>query len=140
MGNIVKRLKNNINLSKNSDGKHMSKKKILRVTETMAILLALCFVLSVTVASVNAATFEHGHKFTDHSDGYEHGNKYGQGYKDGYAKGHNDGKKQCIQSGSGNNLQKIPDPSNNDKSYSESFKQGYLTGYNEIRYSCLKNK
>jgi len=110
----------------------MGKKKFFRVTKTMAILLALCFVLSVTVASVNAATFEQRNKLHDHGD------QYGQGYKDGYAKGHNDGEKQCIQSGSKDNLQKIPDPSNNDKSYRESFKQGYLTGYNEIRYSCLK--
>ena len=134
MENIVKRLKNNINLSKNSDGKHMGKKKFSRVTKTLAILLALCFVLSVTVASVNAATFEHGNRFNDHSD------RYGQGYENGYAKGQNDGNKQCNQLGSKDNLQKIPSPFNQGKDYSESFKQGYLKGYNEKRYSCLKNK
>ena len=106
----------------------------------MAILLTLCFVLSVTAASVNAAIFEHGNKFNDHSDRYGQGNKYGQAYEDGYAKGNNDGEKECSQSGSKDNLQKIPDPSNNEKSYLENFKQGYLKGYNEKRYSCLKNK
>ena len=101
----------------------MAKKTFDRITKTMAILLALCFVLSVTAASVNAATF-------DHDDKYKHGNKYGQAYKDGYAKGYNDGKKRCSQFGSKDNLQKIPDPSNKDKSYRESFKQGYLADYN----------
>ena len=48
----------------------MAKKTFDRITKTMAILLALCFVLSVTAASVNAATFEHGNKFNDHSDKY----------------------------------------------------------------------
>ena len=122
----------------------MVNQKFEKITKTLAILLALCFVLSVTVASVNAAIFEHGNRFNDHGDRYEHGNKYGhgnkhgQGYKDGYAKGQNDGKKQCRRFGSKDNLQKIPDPSNNEKSYHKSFKQGYLKGYNEKRYSCLK--
>ncbi len=63
----------------------MANKIFDRITKTMAILLVLCFVLSVTVASVNAAAFE---------------DKYGQGYKDGYSKGSNDGKKDCDQYGS----------------------------------------
>ncbi len=103
----------------------MANKIVDRITKTMAILLVLCFVLSVTVASVNAAAFE---------------DKYGQGYKDGYRKGSNDGKKDCNQYGDKEILKKIPDLSGNDKSYSKGFILGYTTGYNEKRYSCLKNK
>jgi hypothetical protein len=102
----------------------MANKIFDRITKTMAILLLLCFVLSVTVASVNAAAFE---------------DKYGQGYKDGYSKGSKDGKKDCDQYGSEDILKKMPGSSNNDKSYSKGFILGYTTGYNEERYSCLKN-
>ena len=101
----------------------MTNKIFDRITKTMAILLVLCFLLSVTVASVNAAAFE---------------DKYEQGYQDGYSKGSNDGKKDCDQYGSKEILKKMPDPSNNDKSYSKGFILGYTTGYNEKRYSCLK--
>lgn len=101
----------------------MANKIFYRFTETMAILLVLCFILSVTVASVNAAPFE---------------DKYGQGYKDGYGKGSNDGKKDCNQYGNKEILKKIPNISSNDKSYIKGFILGYTTGYNEKRYSCLQ--
>ena len=112
----------------------MANKTFDRITKKMAFLLALCFLLSVTAVSVNAATFEQGNKFNDHGD------KYGQGYKDGYSKGSNDGQKDCNQHGSREVLKKIPYPSNNDQSYRNGFKQSYITGYNEERYSCLKHK
>jgi len=103
-----------------------------RTTKTMAILLTLCFVLSVTVASVNAAPFEQRNKLHDHGD------QYGQGYKNGYSKGSNDGKRDCSEYGSKDVLKKIPSPSNNDENYKKGFKLGYLTGYDEKRYTCLK--
>jgi hypothetical protein len=121
-----------------------------RITKTMVILLALCFVLSVTVASVNAATFEQENKFYDHEGKYKDGDNYGQGYKDGdnyrqsfkygYDKGYIDGNKDCSQYGRKNIIRKIPDPSNNDKRYRGSFNLGYTNGYHEKRYTCLKNK
>jgi branched-subunit amino acid permease len=102
----------------------MANKIFDRITKTMAILLVLCFVLSVTVASVNAAAYE---------------DKYGQGYKDGYSKGSSDGKNDCNQYGSKDFIRKIPNPSNNDESYIKGFILGYKTGYNGERYTCLKN-
>jgi len=110
----------------------MANKTFDRITKTIAILLALCFVLSVTVASVNAAVFEQRNK------PHNQGDKYTQGYKNGYSEGSNDGKKDCSEYGSKDNLKKIPSPSNNDKNYEKGFKLGYLNGYNEKRYSCLK--
>ncbi len=101
----------------------MANKIFDRITKTMAILLVLCFVLSVTVASVNAAAFE---------------DKYGQGYTDGYSKGSNDGKKDCNQYGSKDILKKMPNPPNKGKSYIKGFILGYTTGYSEKRYSCLE--
>jgi hypothetical protein len=101
----------------------MENKIFNKTTKTTAILLVFCFLLSVTVTSVNAAAFE---------------DKYGQGYKDGYIKGSNDGKKDCNQYGNKDILKKMPDPSDKDKSYGKGFILGYNTGYNEQRYSCLQ--
>ncbi len=135
----------------------MANKTFDRITKTMAILLALCFVLSVTAVSVNAATFEQSNKFYDHAGKYKHGDKYGQdykdsnnygqdsrngdsyiqGYKDGYNKGLNDGREDCIKYGSKVFIRKIPDPHNKDKRYREGFIQGYTIGYHEKRYTCL---
>lgn len=101
----------------------MANKIFDRITKTMGILFVLCFVLSVTVASVNAAASE---------------DNYGQGYKDGYSKGSNDGKTDCSQYGSKDFIRKMPNPSNNDESYVKGFIIGYKTSYNEERYTCLK--
>ena len=136
----------------------MANKTFDRITKTMAILLLLCFVLSVTAISVNAATFEQRNKFYDHAGKYKHGDKYGQdykdgnnyrqdyrdgdkykqGYKDGYNKGLNDGREDCIKYGSKDFIRKIPNPHNKDKRYREGFIQGYTIGYHEKRYTCLK--
>jgi hypothetical protein len=116
----------------------MANKTFDRITKTMAILLLLCFVLSVTAISVNAATFEQRNKFYDHADKYKHGDKYGQDYKDGYNKGLNDGREDCIKYGSKDFIRKIPNPHNKDKRYREGFIQGYTIGYHEKRYTCLK--
>jgi hypothetical protein len=129
-----------------------------RITKTMAILLALCFVLSVTAVSVNAAAFEQRNKFYDHTDKYKHGDKHGhdyrdgnnhgqdyrdidkyeQGYKDGYNEGFKDGIKDCIKYGSKEFIRKIPDPPNKDNRYRAGFIQGYTIGYHEKRYACLR--
>ena len=45
------RSQNYINLSKNSDGEQMGKKTFARVTKTMAILLAVLFLVTVTTVS-----------------------------------------------------------------------------------------
>lgn len=146
----------------------MANKTFDRITKTMAILLALCFILSVTAISVNATALEQGNKFHDHAGKYKHGDKYGQdykdsnsygqdyrdgdkyaqgyidgdqyrqGYKDGYSKGLNDGREDCIKYGSKDFLRKIPNPSNEDKRYREGFSLGYTTGYHKTRYACLK--
>ena len=111
----------------------MRNKKFDRIKKTLAILLIVCFTLSVTVASVSAAD-------NDKS-----------GYMDGYYKGYKDGKKQgqkdCKQYGSRENLAKIPSPLNKDSwtksyknSYNAGYKKGYLDGYNGNRYICLRYK
>lgn len=102
----------------------MANKKFDRTTKTIIILLAICFLLSVTVASAKATAND----------------KYRQGYNVGYSKGSHDGKKDCDQHGNKEVLKKIPTISNNDQTYINSFKIGYITGYNEKRYSCLKKK
>jgi hypothetical protein len=111
----------------------MRNKKFDRIKKTLAILLILCFALSVTAASVSAA-----------------GNsKDKDGYSDGYKKGYNDGKKQgdkdCEEYGSTENLSKVPIPSSKDSwtiyyksSYNTGYKKGYIDGYNGNRYKCLK--
>lgn len=115
----------------------MGNKKIDRTKKTLAILLAVCFVLSVTAASVSAA------------DNSEYKNK--DGYNAGYDKGHNEGEKQgkadCKQYGIKEILQKIPSPLTIDswtkyyeENYNKGYKNGYLDGYSPNRYTCLKKE
>ncbi len=98
-----------------------------------AILLILCFILSVTTVLASAA---------DNS-------KNKDGYNDGYRKGYEDGKRQgqidCNQYGSKETLSKIPVPPNNSQwtkyykdSYNRGYQKGYIDGYNGNRYNCLK--
>lgn len=114
----------------------MRNKKFDRLKKTIAILLVLCFALSVTVVSASAA---------DNRNCGE--NEYG--YKDGYNKGYEDGKihgqKDCEQYGSKDALSKIPSPPDKygwTKYYRDNYKCGYEKGfigsYNQIRYNCLK--
>ncbi len=116
----------------------MKNKTFDRITKAITFLLALCSLLSVTAASVNAATLEQGNKLCGHEDKYKDSDSYGQGYKDGHGKGYIDGKNDCSQYGRKNILRKITGHSNNDKSYCKGFLLGYKAGYNEKRYSCLK--
>ncbi len=124
----------------------MGKKTFARVTKTMAILLAVLFL--VTVTTVSAYTTIDGetkdrNTIVIHNDKHRFGNhddKYGQGYKDGYRKGSKDGKKDCNKYGSKEILNKIPDPTDKDKDYSRGFILGYTTGYNGERYTCLQLK
>lgn len=108
----------------------MENKKLTKIKKTLAILLVLCFTLSVIAAPATAAS----------------NNK---GYKDGYNKGYKDGKKQsdkdCKQYGSMENLLKIPAPVLKDSwkksyknSYRKGYEKGYIDGYNGNRYLCLK--
>lgn len=116
----------------------MTNRTFNRITKTITFLLALCSVLSVTAASVSAATLEQGNKSCGHEDKYKDSDSYGQGYNDGHGKGYIDGKKDCSQYGRKNILRKIPGHSNNEKSYCKGFLLGYKAGYNEKRYTCLK--
>jgi hypothetical protein len=120
----------------------MDKKTFARVTKTVAILLAVLFLVTTVSAYTNIGgeindrntivIHNNKHRFGNHDD------KYGQGYKDVYSKGSNDGKKDCNKYGSKETLNKIPDPTYKDKSYSRDFILGYTTGYNEKRYLCLQ--
>jgi uncharacterized membrane protein len=108
----------------------MRNKKFDRMKKTLAILLVLCFALSVTVASASAA---------DNKDGYNKG--YNKGYQDGKIKG----QKDCKKYGSKETLSKIPSPPNEygwtkyyKDNYNEGYEKGYIESYNRIRYDCLK--
>ncbi|RXA19958.1 hypothetical protein EQO05_07390 [Methanosarcina sp. MSH10X1] len=108
----------------------MMNKKSARLKKTLAVLLGLCFVLSVTVESASAA---------DNGKGYDDG--YGKGYDGGKKQGHKD----CIKYGMREVLSKIPFPSINHSwtktykdSYNRGYQRGYLDGYNKNRYLCLK--
>lgn len=114
----------------------MNTKKFDRSKKTLAILLLLCFVFSVTAALVSA---DDNIKYGKSEAGYKDG--YSKGYKDGKIQGHND----CEQYGSTEVLNKIPTPFNQInwtknyiESYNEGYKDGYLEGYSESRYKCLK--
>ncbi|HEY3362307.1 MAG TPA: hypothetical protein VGK06_10955 [Methanosarcina sp.] len=101
--------------------------------KTFAILLILCFILSVITVSASAAD----------------NIKNKDGYNDGYRKGYEDGKRQgqidCNQYGSKEALSKIPAPPNNSQwakyykeNYNRGHQKGYIDGYNGNRYNCLK--
>jgi hypothetical protein len=114
----------------------MRNKRFDRIKKALAILLVLCFALSVTAVSASAA---------DNSNCGENG----YGYKDGYNKGNEDGKiqgqKDCEQYGSKETLLKIPSPLNEfgwskyyRDNYNCGYEKGYVDAYNRIRYDCLK--
>ena len=118
---------------KSSGVQFMINNKFGRIKKTFAILLILCFVLSVTAAAASAA----GN--SKNKDGYSNG--YGKGYEDGKKQG----KKDCNQYGSRETLSKIPIPPNNSQwtkyykdSYNKGYQKGYIDGYNGNRYTCLK--
>ena len=124
----------------------MGNKKFGRIKKTLAVLLMLCFTLSITAASAEASDDSNGY-----NDGYYKGYDDGcnKGHDDGYNKGHDDGKiqgeKDCKQYGSKENLSKIPSPAlksdwdiSYKTSYGEGYTKGYIEGYNKNRYSCLK--
>ena len=114
----------------------MGNNKFYRIKKILGILLAVCFLLSVTAASVSA---DDNSKYGENKDGYNPG--YNEGYKDGEKQGQID----CKQYGSKEILQKIPSPSNKynwtkyyTENYNKGYKNGYLDGYNPSRYTCLK--
>jgi hypothetical protein len=111
----------------------MISKKFDRIKRTFAVLLTVCFVLSVTAAAASAAA----------------DSKNKDGYNDGYTKGYGDGRKQgqidCDNYGSREILSKIPSPYNDNRwtenykdSYNRGYQKGYIDGYNGNRYTCLK--
>jgi hypothetical protein len=115
----------------------MSKKTFARVTKTMAILLAVLFLVTVTVVSVNAATIEQGNKSDDHADKYKHGDNYGQDYKDGnnYGQDYKDGNSYGQDYKDGNSYGQ--DYRDGDK-YRQGYKDGYSEGLNDGRKDCNK--
>lgn len=107
-----------------------------RIKKTLAILLAVCFLLSVTTASVSA---------TENSRYGKNKVAYGDGYSKGYSVGKEQGKKDCKQYGSTEILKRIPRPFTKyswtaayKKSYKNGYKSGYIDGYSGIRYECLR--
>jgi len=110
----------------------MITKKFGRRKKALAVLLVVCFLLSVTVASVSAADN------TRNKDGYS------DGYKEGYEDGRKQGEKDCNQYGSREALSKIPSPpsdyrwtKNYKNSFNRGYQNGYIEGYNGNRYTCL---
>jgi hypothetical protein len=114
----------------------MRNKKFYKINKALAILLILCFALSVTAVSASA----HDSINYDRNSG---------GYKAGHEKGYEDGKmqakKDCEKYGSRDNIKKIPSPrskhtwtNNYKRSYINGYTSGYIDGYNQIRYDCLK--
>lgn len=142
----------------------MRNKKFDRIKKTLAILLVLCFVLSVTAASVSADdSSKYGKNkedFRDDSNNYgknkedlrDDSHNYGknkegfrEGYQDGYKDGKTQGQKDCEKYGIKEIIQKIPTPFNkyswtkySKENYNEGYKRGYLEGYSKSRYTCLK--
>jgi hypothetical protein len=108
----------------------MGNKKFDRIKKTLAVLLMLCFTLSITAVLAEAG---------DDSNGYN------DGYNKGYSDGKIQGEKDCKQYGSRENLSKIPLPPVKNSwsvSYGDDYlkghKEGYVDGYNRNRYICLK--
>ncbi|MGB9929511.1 MAG: hypothetical protein ACPK85_14110 [Methanosarcina sp.] len=106
----------------------MRSKKFNLTKKAVAILLIVCFIMSVFPLLANAAN---------------------NGYTDGYNKGFQDGKiqaqKDCDQYSNKEVLSKIPpSPGKSNwsqrykNSYSKGYAQGYIDGYNGNRYTCLK--
>lgn len=111
----------------------MINKKFDKTKKTLAILLILCFILSVTAVSVSAASN------SKNKDGYN------DGYRKGYEYGKKQGQKDCNQYGSKEALSKIPSPPNDSRwtkyykeSYNKGYRKGYIDSYNGNRYTCLK--
>jgi len=107
-----------------------------KIKKALAILLMLCFILSVTAAVASAGD---NSKYGKNKEAYKKG--YNKGYKDGKKQG----KKDCKQYGSKEVLQKIPNAviklswtKGYRESYSKGYKDGYIEGYNQKRYECLK--
>ena len=81
----------------------MGNKKFDKIKKTLAILLILCFVLSVTAASASAA---------DNSNMARTKTATKYGYNKGYKDGKIQGQKDCEKYGIKEILQKIPTPFN----------------------------
>ncbi|WP_048170416.1 hypothetical protein [Methanosarcina siciliae] len=114
----------------------MKTKRFDRSKKTLAILLLLSFVLSVTAALGSA---DDNINYGKSKDGYEDG--HSKGYEDGKIQGQND----CEQYGGTEVLNKIPTPVNQlswtkdyIESYNKGYKDGYLDSYSKSRYECLK--
>jgi len=107
-----------------------------KIKKTLAILLILCFVLSVTVAEASAAG---NSKYGKGKDGYRIG--YNQGYKDGKIQGQKDCKKYGIR----DILQKMSPPPIKESwtkyfkvRYNKGYTRGFVEGYSQSRYNCLQ--
>lgn len=95
----------------------MGIQKLNRIKKTLVILLAVCFLMSVTAASVSATQAE-----------------YDQGYKDGYSAGYKDGFEQCKKdqpaTPSHDLKYKKLTQSDYDDGYSAGYDAGFQKGYN----------
>jgi hypothetical protein len=111
----------------------MTNKKFCRLKKTIAFLLMVLFILSVTAASASATC----------TNGGMNGN--GDGYNKGFEDGKMQAKIDCEKYGSKDVLSKIPSPPDQQgcteyykDNYKNGYEKGYVVGYNQIRYDCLK--
>jgi predicted membrane protein len=109
---------------------------LMKIKKIIGILLAVCFVMSVTAASANANPIKNIHI-------YQLG--YNVGAKAGYKVGFDAGSQDCIKYRQKGATTKIPNPVNKACwsqdyriGYNIGFKNSFIAGYNNGRYGCLK--
>lgn len=93
----------------------------MKIKKTLAILLAVCFLMSLTVTAVSAASFA-----DDFRQGFKDG--YSKAYDQGYELGFEDG----FDSSAGNDYEKETAKEsleNQDIEGSKAYKQGFKAGY-----------
>jgi len=115
----------------------LNKCLLIKIRKILGILLAICFLMSVTVASANANPVKNLHI-------YQLG--YNVGAKAGYKTGFDAGSQDCIKYRHKGATTKIPNLVNKSCwskdymiGYNLGFKNSFITGYNKGRYGCLKN-
>jgi flagellar biosynthesis/type III secretory pathway protein FliH len=102
----------------------MGKQTFDRTKKTLGILLAVCFLISVTAALVSASN-------KDYEDGYKDG--YKQGYKEGYKKGYAAGTKTAeeVQAEYKSGVGGWGHSGFSGTDYGNGFNEGYKVGYKQ---------
>jgi hypothetical protein len=114
----------------------LNKYHLKKMKKILCILLAVCFVISVTAASANANPIKNTHI-------YQLG--YNAGAKAGYKAGFDAGSQDCIKYRYKGATTKIPNSvkkacwcKDYNVGYNLGFKNNFIPGYNDGRYGCLK--